>query len=122
MILRNIIAVGLGGAVGAMMRYGMTLLGSLLQWPGNMPTFLVNVLGSFLIGLLTACCEQGTWLLLLTVGMCGGFTTFSTFSAQSLTLIQQGKWSGAFLYIAGTVLVCILMAWLGSVIGQKIRM
>lgn len=120
-MIRNFLAVGLGGAVGAMLRYGMTLLGTALHWSSNISTFIVNITGSFAMGLLVCGCAQKSWLLFATVGLCGGFTTFSTFSMQSVTLLQQGKWGGAALYVFGTLAVCVLMAWLGFTLGQKLR-
>ena len=116
-MIRNILIVGLGGAMGAMMRYGMTLVCNAIQWPSNLGTFLVNIIGSFVMGLLIGWSEanssQTSWLLMATVGICGGFTTFSTFSMQSVSLLQQGKYPLAVLYILGTVLVCIVMAAIG---------
>lgn len=118
-MIRNFLAVGAGGAIGAMLRYGLTVLGMYLHWPANLSTFVVNALGSFVMGLLVGGCEQGTWMLMATVGVCGGFTTFSTFSMQSVRLLQDGKWAEALLYIPGTLILCILMAWLGFTLGQK---
>lgn len=118
-MIRNFLAVGAGGAIGAMLRYGLTVLGMYLHWPANLSTFVVNALGSFVMGLLVGGCEQGTWMLMATVGICGGFTTFSTFSMQSVRLLQDGKWTEALLYILGTLILCILMAWLGFALGQK---
>lgn len=120
-MIENFLAVGLGGAMGAMLRYGVTLLGNSLNWTSNLSTFLVNAIGSFVMGLLVSRCEQGTWLLLATVGLCGGFTTFSTFSMQAVTLLQQGKWGSCAVYILATLAVCIIMAWAGVLIGQKLR-
>ena len=109
----NFIFVGLGGALGSMLRYGVTLLCATLSLSGNAATFGVNILGSFLIGLITGCCKDGSLLLLLTVGLCGGFTTFSTFSMQNVHLLQDGKIGLAAIYITATVITCIVMAWLG---------
>lgn len=111
--LVNFLMVGLGGALGSMLRYGVTLLFSALNWSGNLATLAVNVAGSFAIGYLTGSVKPGTLLLLLTVGLCGGFTTFSTFSLQSVRLFQDGKIGAAALYIAGTLLLCVLFAALG---------
>lgn len=114
----DFLLVGLGGALGSMLRYGMTLLCAALNLSGNVATLAVNVLGSFLIGLLTGCCKDGSLLLLLTVGLCGGFTTFSTFSMQNVRLLQDGKIGLAAIYILATVVLCVIMAWLGYKIGQ----
>lgn len=116
--LVNFLVVGLGGAAGSMLRYGVTLLCAALNISGNVATFLVNVFGSFLIGLLSGCCKEGTLLLLLTVGLCGGFTTFSTFSLQNVRMLQEGRTAAALLYIIATVAVCIIMAWLGRRVIQ----
>lgn len=118
----NFLIVGLGGAAGSMLRYGMTLLFALFEWSGNLATFGVNVIGSFLIGILTGFCKDGTILLLLTVGLCGGFTTFSTFSLQSVRLLQSGKFGAAALYIAGTLVVCVAAACVGYMLGQTNRL
>ena len=117
--LVNFLIVGLGGAAGSMLRYGVTMLGSTLGISGNTATFFANTLGSFLIGLLTGCCRQETLLLLLTVGLCGGFTTFSTFSMQNVRMLQEGRVGMAVTYIILTVFVCIIMAWLGFRLGQS---
>lgn len=116
--LVNFLLVGLGGALGSMLRYGMTLICAAFNLSGNAATLGVNILGSFLIGLFTGCCKDGSLLLLLTVGLCGGFTTFSTFSMQNVRLLQDGKIGLAAVYIISTVLTCIVMAWLGYKLGQ----
>lgn len=116
--LINFLVVGLGGAAGSMLRYGVTLLFAFLHLSGNLATFSVNVIGSFLIGILTGCCKEGTLLLLLTVGLCGGFTTFSTFSLQSVRLIQGGNLWEAAIYIIGTLVMCVAAAWLGYLLGK----
>ena len=120
-MIKNILLVGIGGALGAMLRYAVTLLCNAVSWSGNIGTFIVNVAGSFAMGLLVSCFEQSPLLLMATVGICGGFTTFSTFSMQSVTLLQQGKYGAAAIYIFGTVLVCIAFAALGCYLGQKIK-
>lgn len=115
----SFLMVGLGGALGSMLRYGMTILCAALNLSGNAATFGVNILGSFLIGLFTGCCREGSLLLLLTVGLCGGFTTFSTFSMQNVRMLQEGRIGSALIYILATVIVCIVMAWLGYRLGQS---
>lgn len=120
-MFRNFLVVGIGGAAGAMLRYGMTVLGALLHWSGNLPTFIVNVVGSFAMGLLMGGCQQGSWQLMATVGICGGFTTFSTFSMQSVTLMQAGKYGQAAVYVFGTLVACFVIAAAGYWIGQKLK-
>ncbi|MGN0190406.1 MAG: fluoride efflux transporter FluC [Candidatus Cryptobacteroides sp.] len=119
-MIRNFIAVGLGGATGAILRYGLTLLAAAAGISGNIATFVVNVLGSFVMGCLAGICREGTWILFLTVGLCGGFTTYSSFSMQSVGLLQQGKWGIAALYVSGTLIACLLVSWLGFMLGHKL--
>ena len=120
-MIKNLLLVGLGGAAGAMLRYGVTLLCNAAGWTANIGTFAVNIIGSFAMGLLASSCSQSPWLLAATIGICGGFTTFSTFSMQSVTLLQQGKYGMAALYVCGTVFLCIAFAALGFYVGQKLK-
>lgn len=113
MALRNLLLVGAGGAVGAMMRYGVTLLCVAWQCSATWGTLMVNVVGSFAIGLLTGSVHGTQWLLFATVGLCGGFTTFSTFSMQTLALLQSGQYGQAVLYAVGTGVACVFGAALG---------
>ena len=110
----DFLIVGLGGAAGSMMRYGVTL-----GWPGTFATMSVNIAGSFVIGCLTAFLTDSSALLFLTIGLCGGFTTFSTFSMQSVRLFQDGKFFPLILYVAGTVVLCIVLACLGYILGKN---
>lgn len=98
----------LGGAIGAMLRYGLGAWVQGLSGPGfPWSTFLINISGSFLIGVVLRQSLDGAlspeWRLFLAVGVLGGYTTFSTFSWETLTLVQQGEWLKAFLYVAGSV-------------------
>lgn len=120
-MIKNILMAGLGGAVGAMLRYAVTLLCGALQCSSNIGTAVVNAIGSFAMGLLVSIVGQSPLLVFLTVGLCGGFTTFSTFSLQSLTLVQQGKWGPAALYILGTVSICLLFAFIGVAVGNRLK-
>ena len=120
-MIKNILIVGLGGAAGSMLRYGISLLTAALQGPATMATLAVNIIGSFVLGGLTASCGQGSWMLFATVGLCGGFTTFSTFSVQSVTLLQQGRYAAGALYILATLVCCLLSTLLGCWIGQRLK-
>ena len=99
----NIIAVGLGGFIGAVLRY---LIG-LIPFKENMvfpvKTFCINIFGCLLIGLITVLASRNPeinpkWILFLKVGICGGFTTFSTFALETTDLIKGGHIGTAFLY------------------------
>lgn len=109
----KLLAAGLGGALGSMLRYLSSVAAQKFVVP-NFPvgTFAVNVIGSMLIGLLIGLFDKeiltssGLRIFLIS-GFCGGFTTFSAFSAESLQLIQLGNWGLAALYILFSVLLCI---------------
>lgn len=123
-MLRELLAVGIGGAAGSMVRY--MLSGHLLSGCtfGGLPigTLTVNVAGSLLIGLFSGWLGDSPWSMrLLTVGFCGGFTTFSTFSADALRLLRNAEWTPALLYIALSVVLCIVCAAIGMWIGGQIR-
>lgn len=116
--MKEFLLVGIGGAVGAMMRYGITLMFTALGWSTTLGTLLTNILGSFCMGLLVSAFSQSPLLLMATVGICGGFTTYSTFSAQSVAMLQQGQYGIAILYMLGTVAMCVIFAFIGYKLGS----
>ena len=117
--MNNLVFVAIGGALGASLRYGLS--GLMVVWFGKgFPdgTLTVNVLGSFLLGLLFSALEHGIvadlpWRSLISVGLLGAFTTFSTFSLDTLLLIQHGEWFKAIANVGLNVIVCVFAAWLG---------
>lgn len=117
--LINFLLVGLGGALGSMLRYGVTLLFASMGWSGNLATMSVNIAGSLAIGYLSGSIDSQGALLLMTVGLCGGFTTFSTFSLQSVKLLQTGRIGEFALYVLASVIVCIAMAWIGYILAKR---
>ncbi|MBQ5902882.1 MAG: CrcB family protein [Alistipes sp.] len=109
--LRDLLLVALGGALGSMARYGLSLMASLLSVSGLWATLTANGLGSLLIGMSFALLKGDAYLL-AAVGFCGGFTTFSTFSLQSVELLQSGQEGLAALYIVGSLALsmgCVVM-------------
>ena len=122
-MIRELIAVGFGGAAGSIVRYllsGGILAGqTLLGFPAG--TFTVNAAGSLLIGILLEASVSETLGWLLIVGFCGGFTTFSTFSADTVRLLRAGCYNAAAIYVALSVAVCIVLAALGMWIGTTFR-
>ena len=122
-MIRELIAVGFGGAAGSIVRYllsGGILAGqTLLGFPAG--TFTVNAAGSLLIGILLEATSSETLGWLLIVGFCGGFTTFSTFSADTVLLLRAGCYNAAAIYVALSVAVCIVFAALGMWIGTTFR-
>ena len=124
--MKLLLFIAFGGALGAVMRYLAT------GWVNQMTdkgfpygTLFVNVTGSLLIGLLTVYLldkasvsdEMRAGLL---VGVLGSFTTFSTFSMDTLSLFEQGAMTAAFMNIVLSVTVCLAAVWLGMVIGRQL--
>jgi CrcB protein len=114
-------AVAIGSALGGMARYGVSLLAA-RAWGTAFPTgtLLINVVGSVIItffGALTVADgplpASADLRLFVMVGICGGFTTFSSFSLQTLVLLQAGETLPALLYILASVLLCVGGAFLG---------
>lgn len=122
-MIRELVAVGAGGAAGCIARYLLSgvLLGgaTLLGFPAG--TFAVNALGSLLIGTVLGYTDSATATELLAVGFCGGFTTFSTFSVDTLRLVRSACWGTAALYIGLSLLVCVACAALGMWIGTLLK-
>ena len=115
-MIRNYLLVALGGGIGSMVRYAFTLLISARYFPW--PTVAVNIIGSFLIGLILAISIKeesflNNWKLFLATGICGGFTTFSAFSFENLTLLQNGKYALALVYVSASIVFGIAAAFGG---------
>ena len=121
--IRNIIAVGAGSFIGGIARYLVSLAMKGISKGFPWATVLVNLLGCLIIGLLWGflsrnASESTSWGLFLTVGLCGGFTTFSTFSKEALTMLQTGQIWGFASYIAISILAGIALVALGYYIGR----
>lgn len=117
--------VAIGSALGGMGRYWCSgfvarHLGETFPWG----TIAVNVVGSFVIGFVAALSlpESRFFVpsearLFMMVGLCGGYTTFSSFSVQTLTLLQEGQWWAAAGNVVASVVLCLLAVWLGFATG-----
>ena len=113
--------IAIGGAIGTIARYWLNLLvtsrfGEALPWG----TILINITGSFAIGLFAVLTEPGGRLAVppdvrafVLVGICGGYTTFSSFSLQTLTLFEAGEPARAAANVIGSVVLCLIAVWLG---------
>lgn len=119
--------IAMGGAVGAVARYWFSLL--VYHFLGqNFPygTLAVNATGSFLIGFLSILFIErfngyaNELRALLLVGLLGGFTTFSSFSLETLNLVEQGAYYRAIVNVLVTVTVCLLLTWLGIMLGRQL--
>lgn len=116
MLFKNFLLVALGGAIGSVLRYSTSLLFTVKDFP--VATLIVNIIGSFVIGIVIAFSIKdqqflNNWKVFLATGICGGFTTFSAFSAENIMLLQNGKYNLALLYIIISVIAGIAAAWLG---------
>ena len=113
--------VALGGAFGSVGRFWLNGLVTARAGDGfPWGTLLINVLGSFAIGIFAAMpATQDTAKKFLMAGICGGFTTFSAFSLQTLELTQRGEWLRAGGNILGSVVLCLVAVWLRWMIGAS---
>ncbi len=124
--MSEIIAIAVGGALGALSRFWATNLANLLfgtDFPYGI--LIVNIAGSFAIGIVFILLVERSllptfWGAGLMVGFLGAFTTFSAFSLQALGLLESGRFLAAAIYIAGSVIICILAAALGMLIARLI--
>ena len=120
--MRNIALVALGGALGSVARYLITaaMAGVSVKFPFG--TALINILGSFIIGVMYGLSRSGSsseaaalfWM----AGVCGGFTTFSAFSLQTLQLFQQNQPGLAFLNVLFSCALCIAATWGGLMLTK----
>lgn len=114
--------VGLGGAVGAMLRYAI----SLIPYKGGFPllTFVTNILGALLIGFIVGYASKrnvnDSLMLFLKTGLCGGFTTFSTFSLEAYNLFVSGSKILAVCYTVLSAVCCIIGVWLGITLSTAV--
>ncbi len=118
-----LLVVAGGGAVGSVARYAVGVLMAPATGAFPWATLLVNVVGAFLIGwfarVFSAPDADHVMRLALTTGFCGGFTTFSTLSAETVTLLQQGKAGRAALYIALSLLLGLTATFAGLAVGTR---
>ena len=128
-MLKTYLWIGLGGAIGSMGRFWLSTLiaervGEKFPWG----TLIVNITGSLLIGIFAGIADtQGRFVVdktfrqFLMVGICGGYTTFSAFSIQTLELARNGQWGSAGIYILASVVFCLIATWLGLMAGQALN-
>src|SRR5262249_47860951 len=121
--------IALGSAFGGIARFWASgvvarAMGETFPWG----TLIVNVTGSFLIGLIAAMTGpdgrvfiSSTARLALMAGVCGGYTTFSSFSLQTLNLMNDGEWAYAGGNIVGSVVLCLVAVWAGQSLGSSLN-
>lgn len=127
--MRIYLWIGLGSALGGMLRYWLSGViarqyGETFPWG----TLVVNVTGSFLIGFFATLTQpDGRWLVqplgrtFFMIGVCGGYTTFSSFSLQTLQLMREGQWLYAGMNALLSVALCLLAVWLGHFLAQVLN-
>lgn len=115
----GVLWVGLGGFVGAVLRYLVGLALPVGEGAFPVATFAVNLVGSFAIGFVVGAVEarpgalSSEMVLFLKTGVCGGFTTFSTFSLETLQLFERGAWALGGVYAAASLACCVAGVLLG---------
>jgi len=121
--------IAIGGALGSVGRFWFSgvvarQFGETFPWA----TLLVNISGSFAIGFFAALTgPQGRWMihpngrLFFMVGVCGGYTTFSAFSLQTLNLMEEGEWLHAGAYVVMSVILCLAGVWLGHLLAASLN-
>ncbi len=124
--MKELLYVFIGGGLGSLVRF---LLGKWVNsfHNSNFPygTFIINIVACFVLGFIIGLADQKQILspairLFLVVGFCGGFSTFSAFSSETLTLIQQGQNTTMLLYVLLSVVVCLIATFGGLFIAEKI--
>jgi fluoride exporter len=125
-MIRTLLIVGTGGFIGTVLRYLVQVYAEkLMNSTFPLGTFLVNIAGSFLIGVIYAFAEKGNlmnseWRIFLAVGLCGGFTTFSTFAMDNLNLMKDNSLLQLMLYTGGSLFLGIMAVYLGIILTRTI--
>jgi len=127
--MHSLIWITFGGAIGTAARFGLSglvarLVGETFPWG----TIIVNISGCLAIGFFfTMTGTQGRWLVspairqFFTLGVCGGYTTFSTFSLETLTLVERGQWTKATANVLVSVLFCLVAVWFGHLVANSLN-
>ena len=120
-----VLVVGLGGAVGAILRWWVGLLMSHLLAPVFLGTLVVNLAGSFLVGVLLIWFQgklpiNDVLRTGIVVGLLGGFTTYSAFSMEAVNMMMASFYGRASAYVVVTVAVCLMGTWAGVMLGRSV--
>jgi CrcB protein len=121
----NVLAIFIGGGLGSLSRYGISILLRAYSLDFPFATLAVNIVGSFILGFTIALFwnkahYNDTVKLAITIGFCGGLTTFSTFSWETFDLIKNGEFTLAVIYALISVLTCVLAISLGAFLSKYV--
>lgn len=125
-MLKHAIYIFIGSGLGGIIRFGLgKWISSIHSTNFPLGTFIVNILACFIVGFVIGLADSKQIIsasakMFWVVGFCGGFSTFSTFSNETLNLLQTGNHTTSFLYIALSVIVCLTFTFLGLLIANKI--
>jgi fluoride exporter len=117
--MKEFLLIGFGGFIGSVARYYVSKLNLLIDFLSiPVGTLIVNISGSLLLGFLTGIAERSTLMnlelrLFLMIGLCGGFTTFSTFTGENLMLMRNGQFAAVILYTGFSIFFGFLAIYLG---------
>ncbi len=122
---RSFLLVGLGGFIGSVLRHFIgSFISRIILVSFPIATLSINMIGCLLIGLAYGAYQKhnsftDSWWLFFAVGICGGFTTFSAFSLEGLTLLQNAKFLPVFFYVSLSVILCFGAVWLGMTVVKS---
>jgi fluoride exporter len=124
--MKHLLLIAMGGAGGALCRHGLVnAINTVSSIKFPLGTLTVNIVGSFCIGIMYVLIVEKValhpdWRNVVIVGFLGAFTTFSTFSLEAITLLENGQLGNAFAYVLSSVVLCVLAAWLAITLVRMV--
>jgi CrcB protein len=126
-MLKNVLLIGLGSGIGGALRYiAFNLLHESRQVGFPVKTLIVNILGCLLFGIITGLAgsdpnNRGKLFEFLTIGICGGFTTFSTFAGDNMKMLTNGQLMDSFIYTVLSLILCVVVCFIGNRLATAMR-